>query len=98
MRGIIEEEDRESLLNGLHAVEQEGRRNINGSTFDMLPFDLLFEESYSPIYLHFLARARQVPKSTKTAKKHNTWLYNTYCRNGKGGLTASVYIDILADI
>lgn len=29
------EADRESLLNGLHAVVQEGRRNINGSRADI---------------------------------------------------------------
>ena len=35
LRGIVEEEDLESLLIGLHAVVKEGRRNINGSKADI---------------------------------------------------------------
>ena len=35
LRGILDEGDRESLLNGLYAVEQQGRKNINGSSADI---------------------------------------------------------------
>ena len=35
LRGIIGEGDRESLLSGLHAVVQEGRKNINGNNADI---------------------------------------------------------------
>ena len=35
LRGIVVEADRESLLSGLHAIVQEGRRNINGSKADI---------------------------------------------------------------
>ena len=35
LRGIVVEVDRESLLSGLHAIVQEGRRNINGSKADI---------------------------------------------------------------
>ena len=35
LRGMIVEGDRESLLSGLYAVVQEGRRNINGSKADI---------------------------------------------------------------
>ena len=36
LRGIVVEVDRESLLSGLDAVVQEGRRNINGSKADIV--------------------------------------------------------------
>lgn len=32
---MVVEADRESLLSGLHAIVQEGRRNINGSKADI---------------------------------------------------------------
>ena len=35
LRGILDEGERESLLNGLYAVEQQGRKNINGSSADI---------------------------------------------------------------
>ena len=35
LRGMVVEADRESLLSGLHAVVQAGRRNINGSKADI---------------------------------------------------------------
>ena len=35
LRGIFAGRDRESLLNGSIALEQQGRRNINGSNVDM---------------------------------------------------------------
>ena len=35
LRGMVVEPDRESLLSGLHAIVQEGLRNINGSKADI---------------------------------------------------------------
>ena len=58
---MLEGRDRESLLNGLYAVVQEGRRNINGSKADIAftsTYALNYEQLFAfSICLDFLARA-----------------------------------------
>lgn len=41
LRGMLDAEDRESLLSGLYAVVQEGRKNINGNKADITVFSTL---------------------------------------------------------
>ena len=58
---MLEGRDRESLLSGLYAVVQEGRRNINGSKADIVfasTYALNCEQLFGfPTCLDFLALA-----------------------------------------
>ena len=62
------EADRESLLNGLHAVVQEGRRNINGSRADIAVTSI---QTWRRIASQFVW-PRHIPAGTSRLPKTNS--------------------------
>ena len=67
LRGIVVEADRESLLSGLDAIVQQGRRNINGSKDDIATRICQFQEFRREGGL-FLRRRPKVYRTPRTIR------------------------------